>query len=425
MSQQPEISMDRPDNRAVASPEPRRLRATWCLLAPLLEQKYQNHIENMTEYLDSVDTFGIFERLAHLGVPECRRPPLGATEGLGGARTTNLSALESLPNELLDAIMDDDTTLSLQDIVNLGVCSKRLWIRLLHHVREDMRKSNASWSNTPLICPFLYLRDFPPAMNKLFPDVKAQQDAFDGHPWSSPSRHEQEPTYLWVKRAFETFESVEQIDDRRRHWLRAISSPLITRTTPLWTFQMLKSGLEDALRLNAPLPGEKWVLRNLTANEYVRLEVADGTDVATDTEAADSTDRAIVAYVETAAPWLNLDVALLLRIFWYREGARTQPGTTTARYAVRMSNIFKRGAWAGHCFDVVRCSELLPDTWKDSTDSVVSQARDHLLDRIRNKPDRSPDSERPRKGSQQLALRKHMSALKMMEESNRKRLREE
>jgi len=92
---------------------------TCCVLAPLLQQRHQTNITDFTDYLGKIKTIGIFERLALLDVSEA--PLFGALEVVGSAPTTKLSALESLPNELLEIIMYD-TALSRQDIANLGVC---------------------------------------------------------------------------------------------------------------------------------------------------------------------------------------------------------------------------------------------------------------------------------------------------------------
>ena len=337
-------------------------RGTWCLLAPLLKQRYQNQIQDLTTYLGTTKTIGIFERLARIDVPES--PLFSALEAVESAPNTKLSALESLPIELLEEIMRD-SVLSRQDLVNLGVCSKFLWPRLLNYVREDMRGSSASWSNTPLVCPFLYLRNLPPAMKELLPEVVVQQEAFDRRPPATSSTLDPDPTYLWVKQAFENFERVEEIDARRRWWIEALSFALISQNTPLRIFQALQSALEDALRFKAPSPGEKWVLRNLTTHKYVRFEVADSNDGA----------GAVITYVETA-PWLTLDAALLLCIFWHRRKELVADGGALLLDDIVQHRLFTEGAWAAHCFDVVRCSEPLPaDTWKDATEVVVCVAR--------------------------------------------------
>jgi len=47
-----------------------------------------------------------------------------------------------------------------------------------------------------------------------------------------------------------------------------------------------------------------------------------------------------------------------------------------------------RGAWAAHCFDVVRCLKPLPaNTWNDATEIVVSVARVYRLDFVRSVPE--------------------------------------
>ena len=349
---------------------------TWCVLAPLLEQRHQNHIHNMGDYLRTDNTFGIFERLARLGEPESSSQ-LSSIDDVASAGTIKLSLIEALPSELLGHIMGD---LSPEDIVSFAVCSKRLLSKLPHQVQQDIRNSVA-WSNTPLICPFLYACNFPPAMDELFPEVKAQQDAFNCRDIKRPM--DPDPIHVWVKLAFETFEGIEDIGSRRKRWLEAIASPSITQGIPHRILLMLKSAVEDHLRLKSPQPGEKWALRNLTTNEYFRLEIAHCT-----------TAERIIAHVETAAPWLTLDAALLFHIYW--SGGLPLEGKATIASTPPRSDRFKRGAWAGHCFDVVRCSEpLLAEAWKDVTESVVKLGKDYEIDYYYNQFNRPPRSPSP------------------------------
>jgi len=342
---------------------PLDIPGSWCVLAPLLEQKGQTQTENMYNYLHTTQGFGVFVKLASLRIPESRYSQLSVLKHLGSANINRASVLESLPNELFDQILYD-ATLGPQDIVNFGVCSKRIWTRVLHHILETT--PIAPWANTPLICPSSTISDFPPAMYEFCPQVHKDPT----------SRMTLPPVSKWVEGAFETFANVQDANTRRQCWLEAFSSPAITYSMPPQVHLALRSTLEDVLRLEVPLRGEKWALRNLTTNEYVRLEVADTEN--------------IIAYVETAAPWLPLDIALLIRIIWYTTGAE---GSRPFRRSVGPD---KRGAWAGHRFDVVRIVEVNPEgAWTDATESVVKQAWGYGLEwrRPHSRPPREIDQE--------------------------------
>ena len=364
---------------------------SWCVLAPLLEQKEQTQTKDINHYLYTVESFGVFNKLASLRIPESRYSQLSVLKHLGSANINKPSVLESLPNELFDQILCD-TTLGPQDIVNFGVCSKRIWARVLHHIQNTT--PIAPWANTPLICPSSRISDFPPAMYEFFPQVKVQQDAFDR---DTTGQAFFPPVSRWVERAFETFANVQDANIQRQCWLEAISSPLITYSMPPQVHLALRSTLEDALRLEVPLPREKWALRNLTTNEYVRLEVVHAKD--------------IIAYVETATPWLPLDIALLIQIIWY------SPGTVNSPRFIPSLGAYKRGVWAAHRFDVVRIVEVNPEgAWKDATESVVKQAWSLQLHHWR-KPDLRPQ----REIDQERAFKKRLVECLKRSESNSER----
>ena len=324
---------------------------SWRMLAPVLRQKSPQRMETMRNYLTTkpcIETFtalDMFLRLSSLGKTQIDGDFLDLH---GCLPNTELAApsspLESLPREILDQILLDGD-LTPQDIVNLGVCSSKFWPCVLESVRSRFISAVGQWSNTPLICPFSSTQHFPTAINQFLPDLKASQDyfmaSFSDFPLDSPVR-------VWVRRAFRSFtNAVDQIYERQR-WLNAIESiqalecQLAVSVMPSGSRKALRSMLEKATRINLPLAGEMWVLRNLTKKEYIRFEVLE------------STEHEISAAVEDA-PWLALDAAFFLLTSWCC--ASNGPDECWPLDKSVSSDYQKRGAWAANCFDIVRMSE--------------------------------------------------------------------
>jgi hypothetical protein len=96
-----------------------------------------------------------------------------------------------------------------------------------------------------------------------------------------------------------------------------------------------------------------WLLRNLTAQETVSSERLGD----------------LVAQCSSASP-LSLDEVLLMRTAWTSYPSYGDPTNGPMKY--------HKGAWAGHCFDIVPVGSLTSknDTprWTDVTEVVVKEA---------------------------------------------------
>ena len=73
-------------------------------------------------------------------------------------------------------------------------------------------------------------------------------------------------------------------------------------------------------------------------------------------------------------PWLSLDKALVLRVCWAAPYFAYDDDGYDPECALLAQ--LKRGKWAGHCFDVVRASDLETDeNWQDVTKDIIREAK--------------------------------------------------
>ena len=211
-------------------------------------------------------------------------------------------------------------------------------------------------------------------MYELLPDLKAKHFDHPEYLTYSPL-NPPTPVCRWVQRAFRIFaDAADHISERQR-WLDAFDSieafgcpPL--RDMPLGSHTALRSTLQstlaDATRVEVPLAGERWVLRNLTTKEVFQFEISN------------STEEAVSAHVE-GAPWLTLDAAFYTRTLWCWMRPEKKPAEASLVDKSVWFQDLKGGVWAGHRFDIVRRTEQsCIGTWTDATSDVVAWASENL-----------------------------------------------
>ena len=307
-------------------------------------------------------TFDMFLRLSSLGNIQGRDNWLDLDRSLQHISVVTAAPptyLESLPAELMDQILSDNA-LSPQDIINLSVCSTRFWPCVLRMVSSRFVSAASQWSNTPLICACSHVQSFPAVMNRLFPNLETEEKAYR----ESPSRVQLEnPAADWIQQAFQSFTvALDPVSERQR-WLDAVDSLCVSDiwpadgVAPVKTCAALRSMLDQATRVEFPLAGERWVLRNFTKMKYIRIDVLEGRE--------NSVIATIAGY-----PSLGLDVAFLFLASWLcvspgPDGCSLMIHNTDPRHT-------KLCAWAGDCFDIARLSvqERAIEAWADATDDV-------------------------------------------------------
>lgn len=246
--------------------------------------------------------------------------------------STKLSLLEKLPVELLSITLSDGT-LSEQDIIGLGACSKTLFTHVLSHIRQQCRKAAAPWAATPLACTGSWLMDLPPALYEHFPEQVPLEHKYQTRSgkWygACPARR-----FNW--------HAVDSLDvdgqDGGEVWLKAFMSASWTEQNPPAVIHQLRRGIETTLRAQVADTQRHWILRNLTAHQYVRLKF-------------NKSRESHEAHVHVqGAPRLTLDQAIVLRISWgAKDGCRDR--------VEAHEEALLRGSWAGHCFDVMKTAQ--------------------------------------------------------------------
>ncbi|PNP78794.1 hypothetical protein FNYG_07936 [Fusarium nygamai] len=284
--------------------------------------------------------------------------------------------LEMLPAELLGAIFE---LLKIEEFMALALCSQRLWSHAIMWIKgSHIRwKNKYSWVNTPIICTVAGLRVLPKALQHILPEPTSKDMERESE--QTGRRYEIETTRasIWFKESVDSSEKVPLPYDclYEEAFLKQCEGAAIP--------ERLHSTLKACLpRLNLE-PGSGWLLRNLTDQEYIRMEAV----VTSDDEATISLP---------GRQWLTLDILLLWLISWkvdYQknrkkawswekletfEGFTDQDLSDASQgppYGPRCSDFWPIwvGPWAGQRLDVVT-KENLDNSWKDRTENITRLA---------------------------------------------------
>jgi hypothetical protein len=165
------------------------------------------------------------------------------------------------------------------------------------------------------------------------------------------------PARRWNWDAIKDFRNISELD-RDDVWLVAVDALHSEGLLRPSIIQILLQSLARVLK-GVKLSGQderEWILRNLTLKEYVllRRSTADGKDL----------------HVKGMSS-LSLDKALILRLCW----SVVDPGYDSDDAS--QAQKFRRGPWAGHCFDLVPVRpSSVGDTWKDVTKEILDEGLD-------------------------------------------------
>lgn len=141
-------------------------------------------------------------------------------------------------------------------------------------------------------------------------------------------------------------------------WLDALTTSPWSQQIPPVIMEELRSSLILVLPSHMAAINRGWVLRNLTAQQYARLE-------------SDEPQNGQPAQVHVqGVPRLKLDQALVLRITWGTEDSYDNNTRSSRRKLLH-------GKWAGHSFDVVEdCSSMeMGEGWQDVTGELVKESQ--------------------------------------------------
>ncbi|CAJ2502407.1 Uu.00g098010.m01.CDS01 [Anthostomella pinea] len=334
----------------------------WHILLPLLHRRqalvalnkgpFHRH-GTPKDYVESDLGFDAFNKLAPFDneVTSAKASAALNTVTVRSPSTFKLSPLESLPAELLANILAD-SELGPYDVLALGVCSSTLWSHVLFHVQQVRHRTAVPFANTPFLCSGTWLTELPPALYELFPRETSVEKVYRlrTRRWFGPC-----PARRWNWGAVSSYGAV-QADDPRSVWMTAFEALAVDNLDVFCQYGLRRS--LEALFEPADIRQEKdWVLRDLTAKESVRLELA-----------GSAGSQGVKVHVEKV-PSLSLDNALMLRIC---RGGAAGPGWSgeSQKYRDLVS-----GKWAGHCFDVVqRDDESLESAgYEDVTEQIAKE----------------------------------------------------
>lgn len=353
-----------------------RTSERWTLLAPALEERYDItsafHNPWHRLYIRALLTWDFswdaFDKLAQYKRPIGKA--LSTLSTLPG-RTQNLgsSSLESLPTEIVSVILTDPI-LSFADVLSLGLSSRVLWGHVLYHVAQTCR--TAPWANTPVVCTGTWTMSLPPAIHKLNPDIKRQEEVFFNRPGrgprGAPSRG------MCPARSF-NWDAVSNYKERIgaqgvSTWMQAFEECSEASRIPTDSLKVLGRSLEIIVNPNKSSMPTSWVLRNHMTKEYVSLKAG---------MAYEKHEHHI--YVK-GAPKLSLDNALLMRVCWsapYMDESKDDHDGESMGSRLKNLAEMKRGPWAGHFFDVVPTDRESQDVgelagWCDVTKELMREA---------------------------------------------------
>ncbi|KAF4438560.1 hypothetical protein FACUT_4835 [Fusarium acutatum] len=284
--------------------------------------------------------------------------------------------LEMLPAELLGAIFE---LLEVEESMALALCSQTLWSHTISWVKGSYLrwKSQYSWVNTPIICTVGRLRVLSKALQRFLPEPTSEDMERESE--QTGRRYEIATTRasIWFNESVDSYEKVPFPYDYsyEEAFLKQIEGAAIPESLHLNMKACLPClGLE---------PGSSWLLRNLTEQEYIRMEAV----VTSDGEATVSLP---------GRQWLTLDILLLWLISWkvdYQknrkkawsweqletfEGFTDQDLSDASQdpiYGPMCSDFWPIwvGPWAGHRLDVVT-EKNLDNDWKDRTENITRLA---------------------------------------------------
>jgi hypothetical protein len=246
--------------------------------------------------------WGAFEKLARVKWKDD-----GVKELLFKARTSAMSRLEALPGEILGLILG---TMERRDVVGVGCCSRTLWNWMVDFIKGDIRVGVGKWAGVPLYCGMAGgQKVYGERLAWMGDDVEKQRDVEKGNE-----------------------------DEKWGAVLAACAEDL-----------PVEVGMISRC-LRVPRVSERWVLRNLTTQEVVKVWL--GRDLGSVDEMAELSFPSCVRV--DGKPRLSLDAALLRMISWGERGRKKI-----------------RGEWARHCFDAVPSADCEIGTeWVDVTADV-------------------------------------------------------
>ncbi|KAF2472590.1 uncharacterized protein BDR25DRAFT_302720 [Lindgomyces ingoldianus] len=280
------------------------------------------------------------------------RPSGGAAEGPSIlTESTRLSALERLPNELVDIIFDE-LSMDKRHAVGLALCSKYLWNLLIRRIRSQYLRSAAPWAGKKVLVLGSQTSHLPPA----FAELETYNTLKLRNVKSPPSANH---------RSFRLFEELIQLDfsvppimhAQEAEWKKAIGLHL-PRKPRNWLPDYSEIYEFGHLSIFCLFPQDRtWILRNLTVHKFVSSNYL-------------TTHNLRYAGLH---PYFTFHHILLSRICW-----SSIPDSIDRALSYNNANIH-HGIWAGHSFDIVTQEEHDETCGQEYWENASEEALAHVV----------------------------------------------
>ncbi|KAF5585409.1 hypothetical protein FPANT_7518 [Fusarium pseudoanthophilum] len=363
----------------------RSRKECWMFLAPEKKQRMRMPVIDLEGYMDPSIfcthhlSFEAFKFLCN-SMEGVKIDPAEGTMPQSAPSTLqtlqNHTGLEMLPAELLREIIE---LLKPEEFVALALCSQRLWSQAIMWAKGSyiQWKKKYSWVNTPVICTAAGLRVLPKALQHTLPEPTSEDMERESEQTGRRSGIEITRASIWFEESVASYEKVPFPYDYlyEEAFLKQFKGAAIPKS--------LHSTMKTCLPRLSIEPGSGWLLRNLTDQEYIRMEAV----VTSDDEATISLP---------GRQWLTLDILLLWLISWkadYKKkrrkawtwdkletfiGFTDQDLSDTSQdpaYGPMYYDFWPIwvGPWAGHRLDVVT-EKSLDNDWKDRTENITRLA---------------------------------------------------
>ncbi|KAG8668024.1 hypothetical protein FPOAC2_10216 [Fusarium poae] len=283
--------------------------------------------------------------------------------------------LEGLPFEMLGYIFECSQP---DDTVALGLCSRYLWGTFIKWAQNrDLIWTNTySFARTPIMHASSWLKTLPPYGYDMYPNARpeeTEEEEQQEEEVSEPeTRQVTQATILFDNFILRSHQAPFPCD-----YIKSFDNVIATADIP----GHLHESMRSCLPTMTIQEGSQWLLRNVTNNEYIRMEKV-------------VTDEGEETVSHVGNSWLTLDMLLIWLITWkgddkavpwsWKELER-YVGSNIDDMMYAMINVFNhrpgtdyvwpiwRGNWAGHSLEVVT-DRKLDEVWIDRTSEIETLA---------------------------------------------------
>lgn len=279
------------------------------------------------------------------------------------------TSIEQLPAELLVAIF---AYLNHDDFIALSLCSQAFWIYAIQMSKNGYLewKKRYSLAGTPIMYVGSHVRILPEFVYDKYPEWIPEETLNSIRHYRN-GRLVTRTTAAFNKAALE-FDQTPLPDDEA--YIQSFTKHIANADIPTSKHESMKASFPTF----AIEKGSKWLLRNLTNKEFIRMEAVSTTDVA-----------------HVGHSWLTLDTLLYWLICWRGRGDEQRLNWDNLEAFAGVSNtdtVWRNpernfaqfafwpiwsGNWAGHSLEVVT-DRNLDQGWIDRT-SEFDQLAPNLL----------------------------------------------